>query len=102
MRGIKSYAMVLCADSVDGSKVEFIEPPAGSNPGDRVYFEGFEGKDPETLLNPKKKIWETIQPGFITSDSFEAGWVDQDKKFHKLLVNGNVCKSQSIAGGPMK
>ncbi|OLY84606.1 tRNA-aminoacylation cofactor ARC1 [Smittium mucronatum] len=102
MRGIKSYAMVLCADSVDGTKVEFVEPPAGSKPGDRVYFEGFGGQEPEALLNPKKKIWETIQPGFITSPTFEAGWVDGDKNFHRLMVNGNVCKSQSIAGGPMK
>ncbi|PVU99512.1 hypothetical protein BB559_000631 [Furculomyces boomerangus] len=103
MRGIKSHAMVLCADSIDGSKVEFIEPPAGSKPGDRVYFEGFENMEPEVLLNPKKKIWETIQPGFITSEEFEAGWINPEtKKFHKLLVNGQICKAQTIAGGPMK
>ncbi|PVU90241.1 hypothetical protein BB561_004955 [Smittium simulii] len=102
MRGIKSYAMVLCADSPDGSKVEFVEPPAGSKPGDRVYFEGFDGQEPETLLNPKKKIWETIQTGLFTSDDCVAGWYDENKKFYQLLVNGNICKSKTIANGIMK
>jgi methionine--tRNA ligase beta chain len=33
MRGIKSFAMVLCATSADGEKTEFVIPPAGSKPG---------------------------------------------------------------------
>ncbi|PVU94617.1 hypothetical protein BB561_002406 [Smittium simulii] len=107
MRGIKSYAMVLCASHTESgdaapSKVEFIEPPTGSNPGDRASFDGFQNQEPEPLLNPKKKIWETIQPGFITSNDLEAGWTDASNEFHKLLVNGNACKSKSIAKGSMK
>ena len=43
MRGIKSHAMVLCASNDDHSKVEFLVPPPGSKPGDRVFFEGHEG-----------------------------------------------------------
>ncbi|KAG5462604.1 MAG: hypothetical protein BJ554DRAFT_4457 [Olpidium bornovanus] len=42
MRGVKSMAMVMCATSVEG-KVEILAPPEGSKPGDRVYFEGYEG-----------------------------------------------------------
>lgn len=65
MRGIKSFAMVLAATSKDGKggpgSVELMQPPAGSVPGDRVYFEGFEDHKPETQLNPKKKIFETVQ-----------------------------------------
>jgi aminoacyl tRNA synthase complex-interacting multifunctional protein 1 len=41
MRGVKSEGMVLAATGSDG-KVELLNPPAGSQPGDRVYFETFE------------------------------------------------------------
>jgi len=42
MRGVKSYAMLLCASSKEGKEggVEFVLPPAGSQPGERIYFEG--------------------------------------------------------------
>ena len=43
MRGVKSYAMLLCASSKDGKEeggVEFVLPPTGSQAGERVYFEG--------------------------------------------------------------
>lgn len=67
MRGVKSYAMLLCASSAGGKEaggVEFVLPPAGSLPGERVYFEGekYENAQPEAQLNPKKKVFETIQP----------------------------------------
>ncbi|KAI9502861.1 hypothetical protein BX070DRAFT_225725 [Coemansia spiralis] len=102
MRGVKSYAMVLCATSTDGNTVEFVEPPKGSKPGDRVYFEGFEGCEPEELLKPKLKIFETIQPGLFTNESCEAGWYDADKKFHKLFVGGQVCTTATVASGSLK
>jgi aminoacyl tRNA synthase complex-interacting multifunctional protein 1 len=67
MRGVKSYAMLLCASSKDGKEeggVEFVLPPPGSQPGDKIFFEGekYESAEPEAMLNPKKKIFETIQP----------------------------------------
>ncbi|KAJ1813531.1 G4 quadruplex nucleic acid binding protein [Coemansia sp. RSA 2598] len=102
MRGVKSFAMVLCATSPDGNTVEFVEPPKGSKPGDRVYFEGFEGREPEEVLKPKLKIFETIQPGLFTNESREAGWYDEEKKFHKLLVNGSVCTTATVAKGTLK
>jgi aminoacyl tRNA synthase complex-interacting multifunctional protein 1 len=80
MRGIKSAAMVLAAsprvaeggDSHAGP-VELVNPPADSKAGDRIYFEGWEG-EPEPVLNPKKKVWETIQAGFTTTDALEVGF----------------------------
>jgi glutamyl-tRNA synthetase len=66
MRGIKSHAMVLCASNADHTVVEFLQPPAGSQPGERVTFAGHPG-EPEALLNPKKKVWETVQPDFTTT-----------------------------------
>lgn len=43
MRGVKSFAMLLCASSRDGKEeggVQFVFPPEGSQPGERIYFEG--------------------------------------------------------------
>jgi hypothetical protein len=40
--------------------VEPLDPPAGSAPGDKVYFEGHEEGEPDAQLNPKKKIWEKL------------------------------------------
>lgn len=73
MRGIKSYAMVLCASDAEHTKVELLVPPEGSQPGDKVYFEGFEG-EPDTQLNPKKKVFETLQVDFTTNDDLVATW----------------------------
>lgn len=58
MRGIKSYGMLLCATHKDGKEggVEPVCPPEGSQPGDKVWVEGFEGREPEPVLNPKKKV----------------------------------------------
>lgn len=104
MRGVKSFAMLLCvskpspesqdisqthidrlqATAAEGKEggIEFVRPPAGSKPGERIYFEGekYESEyihtyarpvyrqldpsdaQPEPLLNPKKKVFETVQP----------------------------------------
>ncbi|KAF8630863.1 hypothetical protein AX17_005222 [Amanita inopinata Kibby_2008] len=96
MRGVKSFAMVLCATSRDGKEggIELIQPPPNSKPGDRVYFEGpeFESSAPLSQLNPKKKIFETIQPGFITLDTKQAAWVNPTtKSVHRIRTkDGNV------------
>ncbi len=42
--GFPSHGMVLCAASEDGSKVEFIEPPADAKIGERISCEGFHGE----------------------------------------------------------
>ncbi len=42
MRGIESQAMVMCASTPD--KVEILDPPAGSVPGDRVICSDYPGK----------------------------------------------------------
>ncbi|XP_002741455.1 aminoacyl tRNA synthase complex-interacting multifunctional protein 1-like [Saccoglossus kowalevskii] len=60
MRGVLSQAMVMCASSPE--KVEFINPPEGSVPGDRISFEGYPLGDFPPQMNPKKKIFEKIQP----------------------------------------
>lgn len=61
MRGILSQAMVMCASSPD--KVEILDPPQGSVPGDRVNCDGYPLSESfPAQMNPKKKIFEQIQP----------------------------------------
>lgn len=44
MRGVKSFAMVLAATD-DSGKLELVEPPQGSVPGDKCYFGDWKGKE---------------------------------------------------------
>ena len=128
---------------MEGGGVELIRAPEGALPGDRVVFEGFEGKrnvipkrvatstnvfypasQPVSQLNPKKKIWETIQPGtfedrmlwsslltifgtgFITlpeDSNRECAWVDPETKTtHKMIVVGKgVLAAPSFSGASL-
>ncbi|KIY46507.1 nucleic acid-binding protein [Fistulina hepatica ATCC 64428] len=106
MRGVKSFAMVLCATSKDGKEggIELIQPPPGSKSGERVYFEGadFENATPLVQLNPKKKIFETIQPGFITLDSREAAWVNlETKSIHRIRTKDGFCVAPTLVGASL-
>ena len=42
IRGIPSEAMIMCASSPE--IVEILDPPEGSVVGDRIVFEGYEGR----------------------------------------------------------
>jgi aminoacyl tRNA synthase complex-interacting multifunctional protein 1 len=116
MRGIKSCAMVLAASpklkegEVDDHKgpVELVNPPADSKAGDRVFFEGWKG-EPEGVLNPKKKIWETFQPGFTTTDdlqvAFDAAVVKElgKESVGKLVTeSGGVCTVSTLKGAQVR
>ncbi|ORY09686.1 hypothetical protein BCR34DRAFT_568096 [Clohesyomyces aquaticus] len=120
MRGVKSCAMVLAAsprvaegEDSHGGPVELVNPPADAKAGDRVFFEGWEG-EPEAVLNPKKKIWETLQPGFTTTDGLEVGFdveaVPQlsgegsDKKtgVGKLKTAAGLCTVSTLKGATVR
>ncbi|KAI0406206.1 hypothetical protein F4802DRAFT_121394 [Xylaria palmicola] len=116
MRGIKSCAMVLAASprlkegEVDDHKgpVELVAPPADAKAGDRVCFDGWRG-EPEGVLNPKKKIWETFQPGFTTTDDLEVAFdgraVETAGKAEvgKLTTaSGGVCTVQTLKGATVR
>lgn len=109
MRGIKSCAMVLAAsprvaegEDSHAGPVELVSPPADAPAGQRVAFEGWSAGEPEKVLNPKKKIWETFQPGFTTTENLEVAFdksavpsvQDQEGKpaVGKLLTqSGGLC-----------
>ncbi|XP_053559491.1 aminoacyl tRNA synthase complex-interacting multifunctional protein 1 isoform X2 [Bombina bombina] len=95
MRGVLSQAMVMCASSPD--KVEILDPPSGSVPGDRITFQGFPGL-PDKELNPKKKTWEQIQPDLHTNEECVASY-----KGAAFEVNGKgVCKAQTMSKSSIK
>uniref|UniRef100_A0A8C0UNB0 Aminoacyl tRNA synthetase complex interacting multifunctional protein 1 n=1 Tax=Cyanistes caeruleus TaxID=156563 RepID=A0A8C0UNB0_CYACU len=95
MRGVVSQAMVMCASSPE--KVEILAPPPGAVPGDRITFEGFPG-EPEKELNPKKKIWEQIQPDLHTNDQCVATY-----KGVPFEVKGKgVCRAETMANSGIK
>jgi aminoacyl tRNA synthase complex-interacting multifunctional protein 1 len=118
MRGIKSAAMVLAASprlapgAVDDHKgpVELVNPPADAKAGERIYFEGWEG-EPEAVLNPKKKIWESMQPGFTTTDDLEVGFdvaaVEQlaasgKTSVGKLRTKEGLCTVKTLKGATVR
>lgn len=106
MRGVKSFAMVLAATSKEGKDggVELIQPPPGAKPGDRVYFEGpeYENAQPLPQLNPKKKIFETIQAGFTTLETKEAVWINPvTKSVHRIRTKDGVCLTPTFVGASL-
>jgi methionine--tRNA ligase beta chain len=67
LRGVISRGMLLCAER-DG-KVELLDPPAESNPGDRVFANGYDKGRPDPVLNPKKKVWDRVAQ-FLRTDEY--------------------------------
>ena len=116
MRGVKSCAMVLAAsprDDGDGGHkgpVELVDPPRGARAGERVFFEGWEG-EPEPVLNPKKKVWESVQPGFTTTEdgavSFDVGAVPALAEAGKsgvtrLKTKDGYCSVKTLKGATVR
>lgn len=100
MRGIKSTAMVLCASAED--KVEFVNPPPNSKAGDKIFFQDY-NKVPEKQLNPKKKIFEAIQPKFSTNEAFEVTYTEEGQEAKKLVnEKGELCHNTSIVKADVK
>ncbi|XP_015245835.1 PREDICTED: aminoacyl tRNA synthase complex-interacting multifunctional protein 1 [Cyprinodon variegatus] len=95
MRGVVSQAMVMCASSPD--KVEILDPPSGSVPGDRVSVQGFPG-DPDKELNPKKKVWEQVQPDLRTDQSCVATY----KGAAFEVAGKGVCRAQTMSNSGIK
>lgn len=101
MRGVKSFAMVLAA-SDDSGKLELVEPPKGSKPGDKCYFGNWKEEKPEEVMNPKKKIWETIQPGLHTTPECRAAWKSDEGEVHVLQSEHGDCIVPSLVGAKIK
>jgi aminoacyl tRNA synthase complex-interacting multifunctional protein 1 len=113
------------ATSKDGkdSGIELVKPPENSKIGDRVYFEGSDYESeripplritsvltrrfspeatPLPQLNPKKKVFETIQPSFTTLDTHEAAWINPvTKSVHRIRTKDGVCIAPTFVGASL-
>ncbi|KAF9354096.1 G4 quadruplex nucleic acid binding protein, partial [Mortierella sp. NVP85] len=101
MRGVKSFAMVLAATD-DTGKLELVEPPKGSSPGDKCYFGNWKDEKPDDVMNPKKKIWETVQPGLHTTADCRAAWKSDEGEVHVLRTERGECTVPSVVGAKIK
>lgn len=95
MRGVPSEGMIMCANTPE--KVEILDPPSGSLPGDRVVCDGYDGT-PDALLNPKKKIVEAILPDMCTNEEGVACY----KGAPFTVAGKGVCCSQTMKGTRIK
>uniref|UniRef100_A0A8C1EQH1 Aminoacyl tRNA synthetase complex interacting multifunctional protein 1a n=1 Tax=Cyprinus carpio carpio TaxID=630221 RepID=A0A8C1EQH1_CYPCA len=95
MRGVLSQAMVMCASSPE--KVEILDPPSGAMAGDRVTFQGFPGES-DKELNPKKKVWEQVQPDLRTDEQCVATY----KGAAFEVAGKGVCKAQTMSNSGIK
>jgi hypothetical protein len=83
---------ILCATTPD--KIEFLEVPSDSKPGDRVFTEKFQCS-PDAELNPKQGVFEEICKNLKISEDGKAVYMGKSnprKKIHDaqapLLVEG--------------
>lgn len=95
MRGITSEAMVMCASSPEA--VEVLVPPAGCQPGESVHCEGYKRR-PDPVMNPKKKIFESVAPDLHTNDSLVACYKGA---FLNVPGKGNIV-AKSLKNVPVK
>ncbi|KAG5671401.1 hypothetical protein PVAND_001599 [Polypedilum vanderplanki] len=90
MRGVTSEAMVMCASTPE--KVEIMDPPSNSIPGDLVSCEGFTRNPDQPFMNPKKKIFETVAPDLKVNEDLIGTY-----KGAQLFVEGKgPIKSQTL------
>lgn len=93
MRGITSEAMVMCAVQTEesGSVIETIIPPENSKPGDLVHCEGYT-RQPDPIMNPKKKIFETVAPDLHTDDILQVCY----KNIPFQVTGKGICHSKTL------
>lgn len=72
------------------------DPPAGAAIGERVTVEGFSG-EPDEQLNPKKKIFEQVQPDLATNADLVACF-----KGVPLMTTAGPVKVVSVAGASIR
>eukprot|EP00898_Chlorokybus_atmophyticus_P008028 jgi/Chlat1/8226/Chrsp77S07668 len=96
MRGVLSQAMVLAASDAEHTRVELLTPPDDASPGERVMFEGYPG-EPDDVIKPKTKIFETVQPDLKTNGDCVAVYKDAP-----FMTSKGACKVRTLAGGTIR
>mmetsp|Transcript_15996 Transcript_15996/g.44243 ORF Transcript_15996/g.44243 Transcript_15996/m.44243 type:complete len:769 (-) Transcript_15996:85-2391(-) len=93
--GFNSNGMVLAAKGEDG-KTELVEPPEGSQVGERVFIEGLTGEPFSSSQVKKKKVWNTVSNDLKTGEGGVATW--QGKT---IQTSTGPCKAASLVGAPI-
>ncbi len=97
LKGVESRGMVLCSSSAEDG-VEPLSAPEGSEPGDRVFVEGYEDGAPDEQLNPKRKVWEKLSADLRTAPGTgEAQWDG-----NALATKRGPVVSKVVKGAPIK
>ena len=73
-----------------------VDPPKSAQVGERVTFPWFEG-EPDDVLNPKNKVWETLQVDLQSNNELVACYKDIP-----LTTSAGVCTVKSIRGGAIR
>lgn len=94
MRGVMSEGMIMCANTPE--KVEILIPPAGAVIGDKISFDKYEGSPDLPFMNPKKKIFEAVQPEFLVNAE---GVATYKGSFFKIEGKGLVTSPTVRLGG---
>ena len=92
--GFASNGMVLCASSPDKSSVAFVEPPAESEPGERVVLEGAESVEPASANKVKKK--KLLEKA---SEDLKAVGTVATYRGKSIVTAAGPCTSPSISEG---
>lgn len=79
-------------------QVELVDPPKSATVGERVTFPGFNGEPgSDDVMNPKKKVWETLQVDLNTNTELVASYKDIP-----ITTSAGVCTVSSIASGSIR
>lgn len=102
IRGVVSSGMILCASVSEPRKVEPLDPPADSQPGDLILFESITDDKENTpttfqIIDPKKKVWEKLQVNLTTSSDRIAQW-----KYSILKTDKGPISCKSLKDTPIK
>ncbi|GEQ67390.1 hypothetical protein JCM33374_g1054 [Metschnikowia sp. JCM 33374] len=69
---------------------------------DKKFFGGYNA-EPEKQSNPKKKVWEGIQPGFSATDVFGVTYTAEITEPVRLAnAKGELCKNTNIVKADVK
>jgi len=100
-----SHGMVMCAETPDGATIEFLTPPVGSEPGDKIEFEGFPRNPPDALPNKKNNDpWGLgVSPNLKVDENGLGCFVDPVSNAKLVFkTHRGECKSVTIKNGIIK
>jgi glutamyl-tRNA synthetase len=78
-----------------------LRPPEGSQPGDQIFFDGYERK-PVELMAKKNPTWDLVAPQLVCDDQGLGAYKENGGKCIPFKTSKGVCKSDTIKDGVVK